>query len=162
MYTEKKTIFIDGSSGTARSAHLRPAGTARGHHAADPAAGTRARYRGAARDAQPRGHRVFVSAGCGGDHGGRSGRKPGHGRARHLDRAPHRAGLGVRLPGAVARARGRDPNGQAHRRARLPRQRLRRAHLSARRGGHPAAGRTADMLLAHGLQRRRQEDDRRI
>ena len=50
----------------------------------------------------------------------------------------------------------------AKRRARLPRQRLRRAHLSARRGGHPAAGRAADLLLAHGLQRRRQEDDRRI
>ena len=70
--------------------------------------------------------------------------------------------LDVRLPGAVARARGREPYRQAHRRARLPRQRLHRAGLPARRGGHPAAGRAADVLLAHGLQRRRQEDDRRV
>ncbi len=34
--------------------------------------------------------------------------------------------------------------------------------VPARRGGHPAAGRAADVLLAHGLQRRRQEDDRRV
>ena len=39
---------------------------------------------------------------------------------------------------------------------------LHRAGLPARRGGHPAAGRAADVLLAHGLQRRRQEDDRRV
>ena len=36
------------------------------------------------------------------------------------------------------------------------------ADLVENRGGHPAAGRAADMLLAHGLQRRRQEDDRRV
>ena len=37
-----------------------------------------------------------------------------------------------------------------------------RIAVPARRGGHPAAGRPADVLLAHGLQRRRQEDDRRV
>ena len=84
----------------------------------------------------------------------------GH-RHRHLHRPPHRARLGLRLPGARRRARPH-PRLEAHRQPRLPRERVRRARRAARPRGDRPARRPPLLLLPHRLHRRRQEDDRRI
>ena len=146
-----------------RPAHSRASGCAGGYRPRHPRGRQPKGSGGAARYAQRRlRHRLSLPAGRRGTRGRRDARESPRRRARYLDRAPHRSPVCLRLSGAERVPAPRRPGREAHRGARLSRQRLHRAGVPARGGGAYLKRHSSDVLLPDWLQRRRQEDDRRI
>ena len=84
------------------------------------------------------------------------------GRHRRVHRSPHISRVGVRSAGTRLRQSGADRGVPTHSGARLSCLRVRRFGRAACEGRTYPEGREIGVLLAHGLQRRRKEDDRAV